>query len=206
MAGLIKELKMKINNNFPSLTTEMIEGTECSLFVDEFTGEKEVSFSLIAFKNSSGIDFLRLDTSDISNQIKLRILLKATPENIWIGFWLNTKEFPLKKGDDIIFLFEDKTTLKYTFISDGPDSVNIANIELSAVKKFAMTNIIKIRVSNNKTHENAVFSFKGYFGLRGFIKDSVIQESESQGQELFRYMTLLFIKTIAAEFPNSIYS
>jgi len=110
---------------------------------------------------------------------------------MFIKFISLCPSFTLAKGDSIILLFENDTTLSLTFqmkpVGEKSIHINIYPLTIEELNKFAVSNLKKIKVTSR---------LKGIFDVYHFNKE--VREpqyrSEVEAQYILRFMVACFVK------------
>ncbi|MFA6058909.1 MAG: hypothetical protein WC756_11975 [Taibaiella sp.] len=165
---------------------------ECSLFIDDFTGHKTVIVTKVAGKDTEWLTMAGTKTNTI-----VKIGFIATEKIVFLKMSSPNCEFAMHPGDECIFLFEDKSTLKFVFEGPSNNGCNIAKIELEDLGKFASIDFNKLKITTPKSQE--VFMMFGRANESAIIKNALEYQTEDEGKILLKKMANQFGLTVNAE-------
>ena len=118
-ALLFKVQKSENISDFSSLAFEYnkkkLHDTAITFIIDDFTKEKSIAFSRIAGQDTNYFDIY----SDSEFPYSLGLTFENNNGFAYMKFLSISPSFTLTKGDSIILLFEDDTTINYKFQLKG---------------------------------------------------------------------------------------
>lgn len=169
---------------------------ECSLFIDDFTNEKTVVVSKVGKCDHQWFNFISSDEI-----LTVKFSMVATEQFLFFKFFTWGPCLKMAKGDEIIFLFEDKSTLTYKFTQGGNNGCNVSRVGLADLLTLSTKTFLKMRVTTRSQQE--VFFIYGT-GEKGytFIRDYLEYSSEAEGQNLLKQMAREFLITVEREMPE----
>lgn len=190
---LFEILKPTDIENYTEKATEArrrkLHKTSISCLIDDFTKKKSISFNEIAGVKTSTLDLVSRTTE---------ILGLAFENNngfAYLRVLSISEDLALAKGDQIIFLFCDDSTLDYSFQqkATGDKWMHSNHLPLSYEyhKKFASSNLKKVKLTSER---------KGLFNIYSFDKTDKTKtyntqyRTEEEGQYLLRYMLAMYLK------------
>lgn len=131
---------------FEHFKTKLIQ-TEIILQNDEFTDEKSISFSKVSGEESPFLKFYPTDSNGLD---RFGITFENNNGYEYIVFLLESEFMSINKGDQIIFLFENKTKLVFDIEKNGKQSNVTIDITNEIINALVENDIDKIKVIDNR--------------------------------------------------------
>jgi hypothetical protein len=194
---LLFEVK-KANNisNFSELAFEYnakkLRDTLVTMCIDDFTKEKSIFFSKVA-----GQETKYFDTYSSDSIHSLGITFENNNGFTYMKFQTTSPTFNLSKGDSMILLFDDESTMNIKFLSKpNIDKIsgykisyytNIKPLTIQEIDIFAKNNLKKIKITSEKRGLYDVYH------LQKILPDSQYK-SEIEAQYLLKFMVAMFVK------------
>lgn len=185
-------------NGILSWRERKLKNTEASLLIDDFTKERIIFLTKVAgMEKEKYVYTYQLNDFEhlISlNRMELYLSFSYNTKSFFLHLLSTNKDFNLAKGDSIIFLFDDDTTITSTCLtsitsSNSGSYRNVASLSYEEIKTFATKKIRKWKLTNNR---------KALYEVGGFIHNrrNPQYKSESEGQFLLRTAATTIIKAV----------
>jgi hypothetical protein len=133
---------------------EILLQTEIVLQQDEFTDEKSISFSKVASQETQFLKFHPMNSESLD---WFGFTIGNNNGYEYLLFHLHSDTMSLNKGDQIIFLFENKSKLHLAIEKTSNQSSVPYDLSLEIIRSFLENKIDKIKVSDNKRGAYQIF-------------------------------------------------
>jgi hypothetical protein len=150
---IIEDLEHLRSCHFEQAKQKLLQ-TEIMLQQDEFTDERSISFSKVSGEDTS---FLKFYPSDPNCSDWFGLTFENNDGYEYILFHLESKLMSLKKGDQIIFLFEDKSKLVFDIEKNGKHGNAPYDISNDVMIALMKSKIEKIKVTDKKKGVYEIF-------------------------------------------------
>lgn len=168
-----------------------LQETSVSIFVDDFTKEKSIFFTQIA-----GQETKYFETYSDNSVYPLGLTFENNNGFVYMKFKSASPTFNLSKGDGMIILFDDDSTMSFSFIiksnmnkSSGLMTIytNVKHLTLKEIEQFARHNLKKIKLTSKKNGLYDVYHLEKRVSWSPY-------KSQIEAQYLLKYMVALFVK------------
>lgn len=133
---------------------EILLQTEIILQQDEFTDEKSISFSKVAGQETP---FLKFHPVNSESSDWFGFTIENNNGYEYLLFHLHSGTMSLNKGDQIIFLFDNKSKLQFVIEKTSKHSSVPYDLSIEIIKSLLENSIDKIKVSDNKRGTYQIF-------------------------------------------------
>jgi hypothetical protein len=178
--------------------------TEASLLIDDFTKDRTILITKVAGDETEKYIFTYpfnyFERILVLKQMELGISFTYNNNTFFLHLLSKSKEFTLAKGDEIIFLFEDDTTITSISLTGSSSSGsgiyrNVAVLNYHEIRKFATTRVLKWKLTSKR---------KSIYEVGGFIyngKDPQYK-AENEGQFLLNILAIRMIQAVIVHEGN----
>jgi|GEM_PF-3290347 hypothetical protein len=167
----------------------ILNDTEISILIDDFTKEKSISFTKIAGQPTQ---YFKTYSENSNSEL---LFFGLTFENnngfVYIKFLSQSGNLSLSKKDTIILLFADKSTITYNLQTSAIGKkyyyTNFHPLTYDDLLKLGTTDLLKLKVTSSKNNSYDVFHLQRNFHNSQY-------KSEIEGQYLLRFMIANFVQ------------